>query len=421
MKSRDWFTDVEKMVLPLSPRMRMGFVLMLIGLLTLAVQFAAGQVIATGTVMASTGNGRVTEFSQTGTLLTQLDTTTGALETTGSAFDASGNFFVTDFSAQQVTKFDPTGVLIGSFGSGYNADPESVVFDGAGNVYVGQADGTHNVLKFDPSGTLLATFSPATEDRGTDWLDLAADQCTIFYTSEGLLVKRFDVCTNTQLPDFNTAPLPGSAAYAHRLLPSGGILVADTSEVVRLDASGNQIQTYTFPGTSLLFALNLDPDGTSFWTADIFSGEVFKADIGTGSILQQWSSSGAPNFVDLAGLSVKGEITVAGSCVSFSPSTIDFGNVRLNRTKKEVLTLTNNCTSKVAIGPVSFTNVNGDPDDFSAHEYCNQPKGTLKVGHSCVIQVFFNADEVGTDTATLNVAISAPGSAIQVPVTAAEK
>jgi hypothetical protein len=24
-----------------------------------------------------------------------------------------------------------------------------------------------------------------TEDRGIDWIDLAADQCTLFYTSEG--------------------------------------------------------------------------------------------------------------------------------------------------------------------------------------------------------------------------------------------
>ena len=418
MKARDWFTAMEKMV---STRMCMGFVLMLIGLLTLAVQYAAGGVIANGTVMASTGNGRVTEFSQPGTLLTQLDTTTGSLETTGSAFDGSGNFFVTDFQANNVTKFDPTGALIGSFGSGYNVDPESVIFDASGNVYVGQADVTHNVLKFDPSGTLLATFSPATENRGTDWIDLAADQCTLFYTSEGVLVKRFDVCTNTQLADFNTAALPGSHAYAHRLLPSGGLLVADTSEVVRLDASGNQIQTYSLPGTSVLFALNLDPDGTSFWTADYFSGEVFKVDIGTGNILQQWSASGAPNFFDLAGLSVKGEIVVGGNCVSFSPSTIDFGNVKLNTTKKKVLTLTNNCTAKVVIGAVSFTNVTGDPADFSAHEYCNQPSGILPVGHSCRIGVFFSADEVDTDTATLNVAISAPGSAIQVPVTATEK
>jgi streptogramin lyase len=418
MKARDWFTAMEKMV---SPRMRMGFVLMLIGLLTPAVQYAAGGVIAKGTVMVSTGSGLVTEYDQTGTNLGQIDTTTGSANTAGSEFDSAGNFFVTDFQAQQVTKFDPTGALIGSFGSGYNADPESVFFDAAGNVYVGQADGTHNVLEFDPSGTLLNTFSPATEERGTDWVEIAADQCTLFYTSEGVLVKRFNACTNTQLTDFNTAPLPGTNAYAHRLLPSGGILVADTSEVVRLDASGNQIQTYSLPGTSLLFAVNLDPDGTSFWTADLFSGEVFKVDIASGSILQQWSSAGAAGFTAAGGLSVKGEIVVGGNCVSFSPSTIDFGNVNLNTTKKKVLTLTNNCTAKVVIGAVSFTNVTGDPADFSAHEYCNQPSGVLPVGHSCKIGVFFSADEVDTDTATLNVAISAPGSAIQVPVTATEK
>ena len=419
MKARDWFTAMEKMV---STRMCMGFVLMLIGLLTPAVQYAAGAAIAKGTVMVSTGSGKVTEFDQNGNNLGQLDTTTGSTYTSGSAFDSAGNFFVTDFQAQQVTKFDPTGALIGSFGSGYNADPESVFFDAAGNVYVGQADGTHNVLEFDPSGTLLNTFSPATEDRGTDWVEIAADQCTLFYTSEGLLVKRFNVCTNTQLTDFNTAPLPGTNAYAHKLLPSGGILVADTSEVVRLDASGNQIQTYSLPGTSLLFAVNLDPHGTSFWTADLFSGEVFKVDITTGSIITQWSAAGAAGFTAAGGLSVKGEIIVGGSCVSFSPSTIDFGNVKLNQTKKKILTLTNNCTAKVVIGAVSFTNVTGDPADFSSHEYCNQSGGgVLAVGHSCTIGVFFNADDVGSDTATLNVAISAPGSAIQVPVTAAGK
>jgi DNA-binding beta-propeller fold protein YncE len=373
--------------------------------------------------MVSTGNGLVTEFDQNGNILGQLDTTTGSLYTTGSVFDSAGNFFVTDFATSQVTKFDPTGALIGSFGSGYNADPESVIIDSAGNVYVGQADGTHNVLEFDPSGTLLATFSPATENRGTDWIELDSDQCTLFYTSEGVLVKRFDVCTNTQLTDFNTAALPGAFAYAHRLLLSGGILVADSSEVARLDASGNLIQTYSPPGnTGNLFALNLDPDGTSFWTADLGSGEVYKIDIATGSIIEQWTSTGATSYVVAAGLAVKGEVTVGGDCVSFSPSTIDFGNVNLNHTKKEVLTLTNNCTAKVMIGAVSFSNVNGDPADFGSHAYCNSPRGGgLKVGHSCTIAVFFNADEVGTDTATLNVAISAPGSAIQVPVTAAEK
>ncbi len=277
-----------------------------------ASAFAA--VIANGTVMVGTGNGRVTEFSQSGTNLGQLDTTTGALEETGSAFDSSGNFFVTDFGANQVTKFDPTGALIGAFGSGYNADPESIVFDASGNVFIGQADGTHHVLEFNSSGALVNTFSPATEERGTDWIELAADNCTLFYTSESNNVKRFNVCTNTQLADFNVAPLPGDAAYAHRiLLPfqfgAGGMLVADTNAVIRLDPSGVQVQTYTLPSATFLFALNLDPDGTSFWTADLTSGQVYKLDIQTGAILQNWSATGAANFSDVAGLSVKGELT----------------------------------------------------------------------------------------------------------------
>jgi outer membrane protein assembly factor BamB len=274
----------------------------------------AAPVIADGTVMVSTGNGLVTEFDQTGVMLGQLDTTTGSLEEAGSAFDTSGNFFVTDFEASQVTKFDPTGLLIGPFGSGYNLHPESILFDAAGNVYVGQADGTHQILKFDATGAPLGTFSPAVENRGTDWIDLAGDNCTMFYTSEGVLVKRFDVCTNTQLTDFNTAPLPGTNAYAHRiLLPfqfgAGGVLVADTDRVVRLDNTGALAQTYTLPIANIIFALNLDPDRTSFWTADQPSGTVYKVDIQSGAILQQWSAAGAPSFVDVAGLSVKGELT----------------------------------------------------------------------------------------------------------------
>ena len=210
--------------------------------------------IATGTVMVSTGSGKVTEFTQTGTMITQIDTTTGAPFTTGSVFDTAGNFYVTDFNAQQVTKFDPTGFLIGPFGGPYNADPESITLDAAGNFYVGQADGAHTILKFDPSGTLLKTFAPATEERGTDWIELGADECTLFYTSEGADILTFNACTNTQGPNFNKVTLPGSAAFAHRLLPAGGMLVADSSVVVRLDASGNLIQTYTGLGSGTLFA-----------------------------------------------------------------------------------------------------------------------------------------------------------------------
>src|SRR5579864_2809896 len=173
---------------------------------------AAGP-IPTGTVMVATGNGLYTEYTQNGTLITQLDTTSGAPAVAGCAFDPlSGNFFTTNFSTSTVSEFDPTGAFIKLFGSGYNAHPESIVFDGANpeSVFVGQADGTHEILKFDINGNPTGTFSPMTEDRGTDWSDLAKDLCTVFYTSEGKNVLRFNVCTKTQLTNFNTVPLAGS-------------------------------------------------------------------------------------------------------------------------------------------------------------------------------------------------------------------
>jgi hypothetical protein len=202
------------------------------------------------------------------------------------AFDASGNLYVTVFQAANVIKFDRTGNLRGTFGSGYfsgeiSNDPESIVFDSGGNAYVGQADGTTQVRKFDSSGNFLAAFSPATEERGTDWIDLAADQKTLYYTSEGTHVKRFDLSTNQQLLDLNSVPLPGLNAYALRILNDGGVLVADTDRVVRLDNSGNIAKTYLASSIEpsnegpVLFGMSLDPDGTSFWTGDLFAGTVW--------------------------------------------------------------------------------------------------------------------------------------------------
>jgi hypothetical protein len=100
------------------------------------------------------------------------------------------------------------------------------------------------------------------------------------------------------------------------------------------------------------------------------------------------------------------------TCITPSPSPMDFENVYLNRRKKVVLTLTNNCTTTETIGAVSFTNISGNPADFSFHEYCNQPGGNLRPGHSCSIAVLFRPAEVGTNTTTLTVVTSASGNPV---------
>ena len=119
------------------------------------------------------------------------------------AFDKQqpGNLYVTDFSAGAVTKFDASGNRLGTFGSGYNSQPESILFDAAGDAYVGQAAGSADILQFDGGGQPVATYNVPIEDRGSDWIDLAVDQCTMYYTSEGTRIKRYDVCANAPLAD----------------------------------------------------------------------------------------------------------------------------------------------------------------------------------------------------------------------------
>jgi len=274
---------------------------------------ASGVAYNVGDVFAGVGQGKIKHFSPDGVLLDTLDTSTGSNEDSGMAFDLDGNLYTTNWTASSMSKFNNTGVLIGGFGTGFNTRPESVLVDAARNLYVGQADDSREVLKFNASGGLLGSFSPAIEKRGTDWIDLAADQCTLVYTSEGQLIKRFDVCTKTQLSDFATLPIsgePGDVAFALRIRPNQEVLVATSQKAFRLSSSGAVIQTYPKPAgeTSTLFALNLDPDQTSFWTAGFGSGNVYRIDIATGTVLKSFN---AGISVSLGGLTVFGEITAA--------------------------------------------------------------------------------------------------------------
>jgi hypothetical protein len=114
------------------------------------------------------------------------------------------------------------------------------------------------------------------------------------------------------LTDFNINPLLGRNAYALRILSNGGVLVADTDRVVELDNTGVLIKEYTttdtFKGQNIraLFALNLDPDGTTFWTGDLFTASVYHVNIDTGDLLGSFT---AETDGLLGGISVFGELT----------------------------------------------------------------------------------------------------------------
>jgi hypothetical protein len=362
------------------------FVALVVGTLVLpgSTAVASGVPFQVGDVFAAVGNGKYAHYSPTGVLLDKLDSETNSLQTAGMAFDAAGNLYGANFNSGSVSKFDTFGNLLGQFAGGpgpmQGQAPESIVRDSAGNFYVGQAGPgvfqhpAHPLLKFDANGNLLAEFSPAMENRGVDWIDLASDQCTLLYTSEGVRVMRFDVCQNKQLSDFASLPLigpeadGGEVAFALRIRPNGEVLVAAWTRVLRLDPAGNIMQEYRLPGvgvvgTSILFALNLDPDGTSFWTAEQETGKTFKVDIATGDVLTQFTAPPEPNaFPAVAGLAVFGELTSA------LPRSIDLTPTSASRRVGDSVTLTAKLIDFVAPAgtPVTFTVTGANPQTQTA-------------------------------------------------------
>lgn len=284
--------------------MKKLFGALLLAATALASPLANAGPFVVGDVFASTGGGQVSVFSNTGAFKATLDTGLGGY-TTGSTFDAAGNFYVTAFSANKVAKFDSNGVLVNSnFATGAAlASPESIVFDAAGNFYVGNA-GAARIDKFNSAGAKIASYTTL---QNTDWIDLAADQKTLIYSNEGSVIRSLDTST---LVDTVFASGVGSATYAKRIRPNGEVMMANsTGNVYRYSSAGSLLQTYPI-GIGSVFALNLDPDGTSFWTGSTGGQAIRRVDIASGSVIA--ASSFNTGVGTLFGLAVLGEIQAGG-------------------------------------------------------------------------------------------------------------
>lgn len=273
-----------------------------------------------GDVLAGIGEGMIYHLDHAGNLLEVLDSYNPrglrGGETTGMCFDSANNMYSTNFNAWTMSKFTKRGgLLVYPWGSSQSQTffrfPESCVVDADDHIYAGEINdyGSEHLRKFDLEGNLLVKFRPVSEDRGIDWIDLSADQCTMFYSSEGSTIKRYDVCTDEQLPDFATGL--NRPCFALRIRSNEEVITACGSEVYRLSAAGDVIQTYprsNYNDEGTFFAMNLDPDGESFWTALYYPGKIYRIDIKTGALLTSFEVDAYPS---LAGLAVYGEETAA--------------------------------------------------------------------------------------------------------------
>jgi hypothetical protein len=263
-----------------------------------------------GDVFVGLSNGTYNVYDNGGTLHETI-TQGGGGFAVNCAFDRSGVLHTTAFTTQQLIRFvlpHPHNQLpVIPLTSG---GPESVSFARDGSFYVGHQVNPNSLRKFTGAGTLLTNFTP---ESPATLIDLSSDQRTMFYTSRSgstTQVGRFDVVANTNLPDF--AELAGGQPTADmKLLPpgdgSGGLLVAQTTIIKRLDGSGNVIGTYDVAGEESWFGIALDPNGTSFWAQTNSPGSVYRFNLASGAVERGPLPSAASAF----GICVKGTRTAA--------------------------------------------------------------------------------------------------------------
>jgi hypothetical protein len=262
-----------------------------------------------GDLFAGIGDGKFNRFDSTGTLIETLDdgqTVPGENATSGMCFDPAGNMYATNVRANSMSKFSIDGTLLAATIGTFNAQPESCLITDGNTMFTGEVAGTGDILKLDLSGARLASY----DVPRSDWIDLTADGCTMFYTDEGRTIHRFDVCTNAPLKDFVTG---GLGFYALRILPDGSVLAAGTSAIKRFSPSGTEIASYTAAGENWFFALNLDPDGTHFWSGGFRTGVIYKFDLTpVGPPVLRFSAQVAKSGgTELAGLAVFGELVAS--------------------------------------------------------------------------------------------------------------
>lgn len=271
-----------------------------------------------GDVFVGVAGGQYFHYDNAGHLVDVLSTGFSGY-TTGGAFDVTGKLYTTCFSANRVVVFsatDPHTILQTidtSIPGGTN--PEDIVFAANGDFYVTNVSGNGNIQRYNAAGVFQQTYVTGR----SDWMDLATDQTTMFYTTESPNIARWNVATNGALSDFANI---GGTTFAFRLLPpgdgSGGLIAAHLGDIVRLNGSGNIVQAYDVVGEDSWFSLNLDPNGTSFWAGDFTSGRFYRFNIGTGAV-EVGPINTNTGSQTLYGICVNGEITQALCSASVEP------------------------------------------------------------------------------------------------------
>jgi hypothetical protein len=150
-------------------------------------------------------------------------------------------------------------------------------------------------------------------------------------------------------------------------------------------------------------------------TATANAGFTFSNWTSTGGSFDSTTAASTNFHMPAAPTTVTGNFTTAAQPqVTLNPTSVNFGNVYLNTMVSQEITVQNTGNAPLVFTSITLTGKNGG-GMFRVQNSC--PK-TLAVGHTCDIEVFFNANQIGPRTNTLSFFDNAPGSPQQVGFTA---
>ena len=294
-----------------------GTVVVAVALSASAVWGRATRAWVDGDIVAGIEEGVYEVYDNTGAFVETISDTTSFSASAGCAFTPSPHLslYGTGYTlapgipgripiyTNDVPHSTPVSIVPGTVPN----RPFSIVFNDAGHFFVGSVSQT--IEEYDAAGANVAShvMNPGS---GATYLDLTADQHTLF-TAGGRRIMRFDLLSDTQLADFGPGlpPISSGEAVGLRLLPDGGLLVADTEDVKRLDNTGAVVQRYRVPGeTGQWQTLSLDPDGLTFWSGTHFTHNIYRFSIeGGGPPLDVIHTGGLVH----SGLCIRGELGAA--------------------------------------------------------------------------------------------------------------
>jgi hypothetical protein len=404
-----------------------------------------------GTLNNATSAGFVTEFSPGGASLvysTYLGGS-GAAGDSGAAIavDSSGDAYITGATSSADFPTTSGAYQTALKGTGFNAFFTEIKTGGvsfAYSTFLGGSTANGGLgfgIAVDPSNNVYLTGLTSAPDFP---ITAGAAQSTLTGTGGHAFVSKISPGTS------GTASL----VYSTFLGGSNNAAVADVGRGIAVDVSGDANVTGTtlsadFPVTpgalqttlnstgGNAFVTRLNATGTAFLYSTYLGGSNALGDSGQGIALDpngaayvagRTSSADfptttgvlRPNFTAASG-QTNGFVAklAANAVIGIAPSSIDFGNILLNKSgPAQLVTLTNNSSAPLTLSPAPALS-GPNASEFQIASNCGTPAATiaLQPGASCTVTVNFNPVTLGAASATLTFSDGDPSSPQVVPLT----